>query len=363
MSDAAYVRWFRELDEQAGPLVGGKNAGLGEMIQAGLRVPTGFALTTHAHADFLDGSGVRAALHDALAGVDPDDTTRLDAASAAARRLIEATPFSDRVARAIAEAYTALADECGIREPAVAVRSSAVGEDSAAASFAGQQETYLWVRGAEAVVEHARRCWSSLYTPQAVAYRARLGMAPDVACMSVGVQRMVDAEVAGVMFTLNPLNGDRSKIVIEASWGLGVSVVGGEVTPDEYWVDKVTLDVLRRTVSPKGVQYSQAPDAAGIVCEEVPAERQLCLCLADAHVTELARLGKLVEQIHGAPRDIEWAIDRRLPFPENVLLLQSRPETVWSQRAAAPLRRPHANPLDYVMDYLLTGPQPLKRGT
>ncbi len=355
MPHRAYVRWFWEFGADSKQQVGGKNAGLGEMIRAGLRVPTGFAVTTRGYERFLEDGGIREEMRHILDGIRPEDTAELGRASERIRHVVETTPLPSDVEAAVVDAYAKLADECQMPDPPVAVRSSATAEDSAEASFAGQQDTYLWVHGPQEVVAHARRCWSSLYTPQAIAYRARLGAEHGTELMSVGVQRMVDARVAGVMFTLNPLNGDRSKVVINASWGLGLSVVGGEVTPDEYWVDKVTLDVIKRTLSPKELQYLQAPSGDGVVAEAVPAEKQCELCLSDDEVRELARLGKLIEQHNGAPQDIEWAIDRRLPFPESVLLLQSRPETVWSRRPAVPISTRTGSGLDYVTDFLLIG--------
>lgn len=347
-----YVLWFRDLGREARSLVGGKNASLGELMKAGVRVPSGFALTSHAYESFLARGGLRRAIDAALAPVDPTDQLALERASLLVREMMEATPLPEDVEAALTASYGALAEEARRTEVPVAVRSSATSEDSAAASFAGQQETYLWVHGARSLARHTRRCWSSLYTPQAISYRARLGLPPDSASMSVGVQRMVDARVAGVMFTLNPLNGDLSKIVIEASWGLGLSVVGGEVMPDRYWVDKVTLDVIQRTIAAKTLQYVPAP-GGGVARAEVPLAMQEIACLSDAEVAELALLGKAIERSYGSPRDIEWAIDGNLPFPDNVLMLQCRPETLWSRRRAEPLVEPRASPLDYVTDALL----------
>jgi pyruvate,water dikinase len=348
-----YVLHFRDLGREARSLVGGKNASLGELLRAGTRVPAGFAITTYAYECFLDRAGLREALRDSAAAVDPADPLSLEHASHAARELIEGAPLPADLAQALDASYEVLAQEAGVLDPPVAVRSSATSEDSADASFAGQQETYLWVRGADSLARHAVRCWSSLYTPQALAYRARMGYPLDGASMSVGVQRMVDARAAGVLFTLNPLNGDPSKIVIEASWGLGTSVVGGEITPDRYSVDKVTLAVLSRTISLKSSQDLPAP-AGGVARAAVPTELQDAPCLSDDEVRELALLGKLIERREGAPQDIEWATDRRLPFPANVLLLQSRPETVWSRRAAKPIVTPKATALDYVTDAMLS---------
>lgn len=354
MPTQPFILRSRDWAPGARSLIGGKLASLGELIQAGARVPPWFAVTTFAYERALEHDGLLGTIRRAMAAVDVSDQTSLEAASLRARELIEGHSLPAELDEQLHEAYTALASEIHAADVAVAVRSSAMAEDADDASFAGQQETYLWVRGHRSVALHVLRCWSSLYTPQAISYRARLGLAPDAGSMSVGVQQMVDARVAGVMFTLNPSNGDLSKIGIEASWGLGVSVVGGEVTPDRYWVDKVTLDVLRREISPKTMEYRQAPDG-GIVRVPVAEERQAVPCLSDEEVVELARQAKAIEAGYGSPRDIEWAIDARLAFPENVLLLQCRPETVWSNRAPTPLVAPKTDPLDYVTDRMLSG--------
>lgn len=341
-------------------LVGGKLASLGELIQAGARVPPWFAVTTYAYERALDHAGLLGTIRRAMAAVDVSDQASLEAASRSARELIEGHSLPAQLDEQLHDAYETLAREIRSPDVAVAVRSSAVAEDADDASFAGQQETYLWVRGHRSVAQHVLRCWSSLYTPQAIAYRARLGLPPDAGSMSVGVQQMVDARVAGVMFTLNPSNGDLSKIGIEASWGLGVSVVGGEVTPDRYWVDKVTLDVLKREISAKTIEYVRSAEG-GIVRVPVPEDRSSVPCLSDLEVVELARLGKAIDAGYGSPRDIEWAIDARLHFPENVLLLQCRAETAWSNRAATPLVAPKADPLDYVTDTMLSGLRAMSR--
>lgn len=360
MPTQPYILRARDWAPEARSLVGGKLASLGELIQAGARVPPWFAVTTYAYERTLEHNGLLDTIRRAMAALDVSDQTSLEVASLCARKLIEGHSFPADLEEQLHEAYEALAKEIDVPDLAVAVRSSATAEDAADASFAGQQETYLWIRGPGSVARHVLRCWSSLYTPQAISYRARLGLAPDAGSMSVGVQQMVDARVAGVMFTLNPSNGDLSKIGIEASWGLGVSVVGGEVTPDRYWVDKVTLEILKRTISPKAMEYRQAADG-GMVRVPVAAERQDVPCLSDEEVVELARLAKAIEAGYGSPRDIEWAIDARLPFPDNVLLLQCRPETVWSNRAPTPLVAPKADPLDYVTDRMLAGLRDMTR--
>lgn len=273
---------------------GAKSASLGELIAGGIPVPPGF--------------GVAATAFEA-GGFPVDDPE-------AARAAIRAAALPEPVGDEIAAAYRALAD--GEEDAPVAVRSSAIGEDSAEATFAGQQDTFLWVRGAERVCEAVRDCWASLFNPEAVAYRARLG-GERVPAMGVTVQRMVDAEVSGVMFTCNPVTGDPSTVAINASWGLGLAVVGGEVTPDEYRLSKVTGELLKSTVGPKRIEY-----VAGGERSDVPAERQDVACLEEGRLAELVEVARRVEHHFGSHQDIEWAIDRQ----GELFMLQSRPVTV-----------------------------------
>jgi pyruvate, water dikinase len=274
--DAELIRPLSELRRDDDGLFGGKSASLGELIAAEIPVPPGFAVSSEASEGDLE---------------------------------------------QVAAAYRALG------EPPVAVRSSAVGEDSAEATFAGLQDTYLWVRGAERVCQAVRDCWASLDNPEAVAYRARLGDKRKAA-MGVTVQRMVDAEISGVMFTCNPVTGDPSTLAVNASWGLGLAVVGGDVTPDEYRVSKVTGEVLRRTVGSKRVQYVAGAEGAEQV--EVPATRQGAPCLDDGLLGALLELGRRVERHFGGHQDVEWAIDG----DGELFALQSRPVTVAPRREA-----------------------------
>lgn len=356
VAERSHILWFEELGEDSVSLVGGKNASLGEMMRRGVRVPSGFAVTTDAYDMFIEHAGLGGPIHEALWGLDPHDATAVELASVKIRRLIESAPLPRSLEDELAVSYSALGEKLGTPRPQVAVRSSGTGEDTVEASFAGQAETYLYVEGQESLALHTRRCWSSLFTAQAISYRARLGFPPDSASISVGVQSMVDSRVAGVMFTLSPVSGDRSKIVVEASWGLGLSVVGGEVTPDDYWVDKVTLGILRRSICSKLVKYVPDP-AGGVACVDVPPEQREMPCLTDGEVTEIARLGKVLEASYGSARDIEWAIDARLRFPDNILMLQCRPETVWSNRPVEPTARSRASGLDYVLGAMLPTPR------
>jgi pyruvate,water dikinase len=220
------------------------------------------------------------------------------------------------------------------------VRSSAIGEDSAETTFAGLQDTYLWVRGAERVCAAVRDCWASLDNPEAVSYRERMGVEGKPA-MGVTVQAMVDAEVSGVMFTCNPVNGDPSTVAVNASWGLGLAVVGGEVTPDEYRLSKVTGELLHRAVGPKLLEYRAGSDGPEQVA--VPEVRQAKDCLDDEHLAELLELGRRVERHFGSAQDIEWAIERE----GQLFLLQSRPVTTRRKRAETPGPR---SAMDLVMD-------------
>jgi pyruvate,water dikinase len=304
------------------------------MTQAGARVPPGFAVTTAAYRSVLEAEGVRERLHNLLGQIVPNDVTSEDRASRAIRALIESAPIPAPVEAAIRDAYAALCARVGVPDLPVAVRSSATAEDLPDASFAGQQDTFLWVVGADAVVAYVHRCWASLFTTRAIAYRADHGIDHEQVLMSVAVQKMVHARAAGVAMTLNPLDGDRSKIVIDASWGLGESVVSGEVTPDNFVVDKVMLEVVKRTVVAKPIELVGDPAGKRVIQRAVEPERQRQPALTNAELQAVARLAKQAERHYGKPQDIEWAVDADLPAEANVVLLQSRPETVWSQKAA-----------------------------
>jgi len=333
-----YILRFEDCREDDLVHVGGKCASLGGLLEAGLPVPPGFAVTTAAFTALLATDGLGAQIHADLEGLDTADVDGLTDLSARLRAEIEASPIPPAVEEAIREAYAELGERTGGRDAPVAVRSSATAEDLPGASFAGQQDTYLWVVGADSVLEHVRRCWSSLYTARAIAYRHDNGFAHEQVLMSVGVQRMVRARAAGVAMTLNPANGDRSKIVIDSSFGLGETVVGGLVTPDNFVVDKVILDVVKRTISPKHVELVADPAERRVVERPIEAERQLEPSLTLEEVKAVARLAKLAEQHFGCPQDIEWALDPELGAGSEVVLLQSRPETVWS-RAEPPAAR------------------------
>ena len=319
------------------PMVGGKNASLGEMISAGIRVPPGFAITTDSYLSFLTKAGIKDKIFNILSKVEPQDVTSLDNASAEIQKLVNEALMPSQVERAIKEGYASLCDKCGVERLPVAVRSSATAEDLPTASFAGQQDTYLWIEGIDDVIRSVQKCWGSLFTPRAISYRIKNNFLHEKVLISVGVQKMVNSRTAGVIFTLNPVNGDPSKVVIEASWGLGEAVVSGKVNPDKFVVDKIIFEISEKTVSHKHVECIFDPQKREVVEAEVPSERCELSCLEREEVMELARVAKLVEEHYGCPQDIEWAIDNDLSFPESIFIVQSRPETVWSQRKKEPI--------------------------
>lgn len=322
-----YTLDFGDAGSTDARIVGGKAQGLATMTQAGIPVSPGFTVSTRAYRHYLDESGLRGRLDDVLRPLADAPIDALDEAARTVAGWFDYTPLPAALDDAVATAYARLAESVGAADLSVAVRSSATAEDSAGTSFAGEYETYVGLRGHADVALHVRRCWASAFTPRALTYAWRNGIAPLGVEMAVVVQKTVSARAAGVMFTLSPVTGDRSRIVIEASYGLGLGVVGGEVTPDRYVVAKIEGQVLERFVGDKHLEYLHGHDAT-----PVDHDRRVALCLGDDEVLALARLGKRLERMHGAPQDIEFAIDRDLPAGANIVLLQCRPETIWSHR-------------------------------
>jgi len=331
-----FVIWFEDLRKTDIPSVGGKNANLGEMINAGIPVPHGFAVTAFSYKKFIEETGISAKIYEIIKETvtNPDDPRLYEVASKKIRELIETTPVPKEIENAIKTAYEELCRKLNIDNVFVAVRSSATAEDLPDASFAGQQETYLNVRGAEEVLQKTVKCWSSLFTPRAIFYRTEKGFAHEKVLISVGVQKMVNSKAAGVIFTINPVTGASDQIVIEGNYGLGEAVVSGAVTPDDFVVDKNTLKIIDRRIAKKTVQYVRDFKTGKTVHMEVPLEKQEKPCISDEEIIKLAELAKRIEQHYGKAQDIEWAIDNDLPFPANVFIVQSRPETVWSMQTS-----------------------------
>lgn len=354
----APVVWFDELEGDVRAVAGGKCASLVEMRRAGFPVPPGFAVTVAALEWFGEETGLHSEVERIVAETDPDSMASLRSASERIDALAEDVRLPSGLLSLVERAYQRVAQEAGEDDPAVAVRSSAVGEDSADASFAGQQETYLWVRGVAELELAVRRCWSSYFSPHALSYRAQLSGGHSgigTAGMSVGVQQMVDADVAGVMFTRSPTTNDRSIVAIEAGLGLGISVVGGEITPDEIWVNKVTREVVKREPGNKQVRYVPDREMGGTRCEDVPEDQASQLCLDDETAQQLAEYGVRLERHYGAPQDIEWALTNS-GQTATLILLQSRPITALHE-AEKPIAGPLPSQTDYVIKQLLATSQ------
>jgi len=331
------VLWFETLRNTDVPIVGGKNASLGEMINAGMPVPPGFAVTAHAYERFIKQTGIAKKIYQIIGETvtDPNNPKQYDVASKKIRELIEKTTMPPKIASSIRAAYKKLNTRLNLKDAFVAVRSSATAEDLPDASFAGQQETYLNVKGSEELLEKVVKCWSSLFTPRAIFYRNEKGFAHEKVFISVGVQKMVNSRAAGVMFTINPVTGETDEIVIEGNYGLGETVVSGAVNPDDFVVDKATLKIEERRIARKTVQFIRDPKTGKTVHLDVPAEKQKESCVNDEEIIHLSKLAQLIEAHYKKAMDIEWAIDKDLSFPENIFVVQARPETVWSAKGMA----------------------------
>jgi pyruvate,water dikinase len=344
MAASPVTAWFADIGLEDRPHVGGKGGSLGELQRAGIAVPPGFVVKTGAFERFIAALERKAPLRSRIEALGGDDLSATAARCDEMRARIEAEPLPAEVLDELTSAYSALCGLSGGQSP-VAVRSSATTEDAADASFAGLQDTYLWVTDLNQTVQRVRSCWASLYSVESVTYRRRRGLPEQAVAMAVVVQKMVDARTAGVMFTRSPLTGDRSVVTVEGSWGLGSAVVGGEVTPDRWVLAKITGDISVRTVSEKVIQHVPAP-GGGTQSVAVADELRRTACLSDEELQALRTIARKVERHYGRPQDIEWAVDRQT---NEILLLQSRPETVWSAKESAPVARPAADPLLHVM--------------
>lgn len=340
---SSYIGWFADIGLANRPTVGGKGGSLGELTRAGIAVPPGFVVKTAAFERFVAALEQDGPIRSLVEALDPGDLDAVTACSKALRARIEAATLPDDLKAEISAAHAELC--AGDPSSPVAIRSSATTEDAEDASFAGLQDTFLWVKGADEAIRYIRTCWASLYSTESMTYRRKHGFPETGVHMAVVVQRMVDARTAGVMFTRSPLTGDRSVVAIEGAWGLGSSVVGGEVTPDRWVVAKITGEITVRDISDKHVQHLPAA-AGGVQDTPVPEHLRKAACLSDEELLKLRDVGRKVERHYGRPQDIEWAIDR---MSGELLLLQSRPETVWSSKEAAPVAAPKANPLEHVM--------------
>lgn len=322
-----FVVWFHQVDKEDIALVGGKGANLGEMTKAGFPVPPGFIVTARAYAHFLDVNRLKAKMEMVLHGLDVSDSAALERASKKARDLILTAPFPRDIANEVIHTYFTL-DQGFVTHASVAVRSSATAEDLPAASFAGQQETYLNVYGEANLIESVKAAWSSLFTARAIFYRATHGFDHFKVAIAVVVQRMVASEASGIMFTIDPVSNDKSTIVIEAIYGLGELIVQGAVTPDHYEVEKGTLALKQKSVHVQDKQMVRKKHGVAVVpVAKRDGARQK---ITDAQIRELAALGKALEAHYFFPQDAEWAIEKG-----KIYLVQTRPVTTTGKASGA----------------------------
>ncbi len=325
----APVRAFSGLSAGDVPYAGGKGANLGQLTQAGLPVPPGFVVGAPAYAAFRLETGLAERLAELLDGLDVEDTAALRAASEQARQAVKDSPMPDWLSSAISDAYAELVGEDA--DAPVAVRSSATAEDTASASFAGMNETFLNVRGSDTVIDAVKRCWQSLFGARTIYYRGQRGFSHSEMDIAVVVQRQIASTRAGVMFTVDPASGDTDHLVIEGSFGLGEAVVSGQVSPDRYVVDKPLMSIVTRSVRPKELVIETLPDG-GTATRQLGPEESRRPVLDDDEVLRLAELGIAIEREYGAPQDTEWAFDPA----EKIWMLQSRPITTIGTAPAAP---------------------------
>ena len=326
MKDKQTVVWLEDVRIEDVPSVGGKGASLGEMISAEIPVPRGFAVTAQAFRRFLDETGITAQLFATLR-VNVDDPKELEAAADGAKKLVMKATMPQHMRDDITQAYNELAKREG-KEPLVAVRSSATAEDMPEASFAGQQETFLNVRGGNKVVEAVQKCWASLYGARAIFYRVKQGFDHESVNISAVVQKMVNADKSGVMFTSNPTTG-APEAIIEGSWGLGEAIVSGSVSPDTYIIDRSTRQI-KANIATKAIMVVRDQKTGATVTEDVPGDLQNKRVLSDSELYAILDLGELIEEHYESPQDIEWAIEQG-----EVYIVQSRAVTTIKQAEKA----------------------------
>ncbi len=337
MSDK-WLLWFEELGQEFNDQVGKKCANLGEMTKMGLRVPPGFALSLEAYKEFMSLTGADREIKEYLEGVDHgfEKIENFNEASVALREIVESKKMPPEMEEAILSYYARLCEKCNMEDVAVSTRSAG------AASHPGQYETHLNVQGNRDVIENVIKVWASTFNPRSLSSRRHAGAPLGSDPIGVAVLKMVNARAAGVLFTADPNTGDTSRMIIEANWGLGESVVGGEAMPDVYILDKESLAIVDRTLGSKS-KYITFKDK-GVAENDTPTEKRSTFCLSDEEAKEVGRLGKILEKHFNVPQDTEWAVDEDFGFPEGVVLLQTRPEVIAQQK----------KPADKVVDLMLT---------
>ncbi len=314
----AFIVDLADVSDSDRPQVGGKASKLGELVRQGLPIPPGFVVTTEAYQAFVDATGLKTEIPAALASIDPSHGETVETASKRIRAAFETTEFPPSLRETVAEAYESYVRRFSVRYSAV--RSSATAEDLEGASFAGLQETYLNVAGTDNILTAVRKCWGSLFTPRVLVYRQRKGFDHASVRLAVLVQKMVDATVSGILFTRDPNTGE-NHMIVEAGYGLGEAIVGGEVTPDHYVIDGATQKIVHKQLSEQRVRIVRA-EGGGNRREEVPAAERKAQKLSDHRLQRLVSLARLIESHYRRPMDVEWCGD-----PESLYIVQARPVT------------------------------------
>lgn len=309
--------WFNEIDKDDGSRVGGKGANLGEMMKAGFPVPNGFVVTAGSYFQMLEENNLKTQIKELLHNLDIENPKQLQRASASIKKIIEKADIPDNIDRDVRAAYHKLGKG---KEVYVAVRSSATAEDLPEASFAGQQETFLNVKGDSSLVHHVRLAWASLFEPRAIYYRERQGFDHLKVGIAVPVQKMIQSDVSGIMFTINPTNNDKTTIVIETIWGLGEMIVQGAYTPDHYEVDKNSFQILKKVISKQKLEMIKSGHKN--IERKVPKSRKDKIKLTESQIIEIAKIGQKLQQHYFFPQDIEWAMDNGVMY-----IVQTRPIT------------------------------------
>ncbi|HVP79904.1 MAG TPA: PEP/pyruvate-binding domain-containing protein [Thermodesulfobacteriota bacterium] len=332
-----YIFWFEELGQDQNSLVGRKCANLGEMAKIGLPVPPGFALSVEAYQEFMAQTNARREIENYLTRLpgEIENIEQFNQASRDIRQIVESKQMPETIKNAILSFYEGLCRRC---DCVVAVSTRSAGP----VSHPGQYETYLNVKGKADLLEKIKKVWASSFNPRSLAFRKRKGLPLESDPIGVAVLKMVNARAAGVVFTADPNTGDTSRMIIEANWGLGESVVSGELMPDVYILKKETLEIVEKRLGKKS-KYVTCKDL-GVAEEDCPADLSSSYCLGDEEAKEIGRVGILLEKHFGVPQDIEWAIDRDLPVPRNITLLQTRAAVIAQKKA----------PVDQVVDMMLT---------
>ena len=328
MANYNYIKWFSEVGKEDVNIVGGKGANLGQLTKFGLPVPPGFCITAQTYNEFIEYADLKRQITNLMEGLDVEDTPRLSEVSRTIRSDIMNADIKPAIMSEIKKAYAEFSAKIAVKEPLVAVRSSATAEDLPDASFAGQQETFLYIFGEEELINHVKKCWASLWHSRAIYYRAKQDYDQLKVALSVVVQKMVNSSKSGVMFTANPVNNSKDQIMINASWGLGEAVVSGLVTPDEYIIDKKTKQVLERNIATKNMMVVQNDDRLGTheakVLDVLGKTAVKTESLNDDELETLVEMGLKVESLYGTVQDTEWGFDKDT---DKFYFLQSRPIT------------------------------------